>query len=174
MTCHEVWTQRADRSWSRQFAVAILGLMIVVVCSVPAAAVDPLDQNGERQQWKGAPGALTVIDFAASWCLPCVKSLPRLDQLAKDFPDVKFIVVSVDKREAGRDFLVNELKLELPVLWDADYMISNHYEPEGMPTTIVLDENGKEVHRHTGFSERQWSDLVSLVQADSKRGTQSP
>lgn len=146
--------------FTQRCAAVLLATTLMLASNLVA---EPLDQHGKKQSWKGVSGQLTVIDFAASWCLPCVKSLPRLDRLAADNPNVTFIVVSVDKKEAGRDFLVDELKLRLPVLWDGDYEISSFYEPEGMPTTVVLNQDGKEVHRHTGFSERQWGDLVDLV-----------
>ena len=131
--------------------------MLLAAAPLPLAA-EELDQHGKEHIWKGESGAVTVIDFAASWCPPCIQSLPRLERLASQYPEVRFLVVSVDKKKSGRDFLVDELGLELPVLWDREYQIAEHYRPESMPSTVVVDAAGKESiampasRRHPGGS----------------------
>ncbi len=80
-----------------------------------------------------SPGRVTVVDFAASWCVPCWKSLPHLEALAQSHPDIQFLVVSVDDREDGRDQLVGRLGLSLPVIWDGGHAIASAFGPKACP-----------------------------------------
>ena len=135
---------------------------VLLVLGAPLLAQE-VDQFGKSHKWQGALEKLTVIDFAASWCAPCVRSLPRLDDLAASMPGVNFLVVSVDEKEAGRDFLVKELGLRLPVIWDSEHRIAEALEPEGMPSTFVLDSKGEVVYSHVGYDEKTWRELEEKI-----------
>ena len=147
----------------------VSGLLVgaLMVASAPSSSEVPAeetDQYGVSHAWSGPSDRYTVIDFAAAWCRPCIRSLPRIQRLANAHPGVRFLVVSVDEKEEGRAFLVKELALELPVIWDQHANIVEHYSPEGMPATYVLDPNGKIVYHHVGFTEALWRDLVALIE----------
>jgi thiol-disulfide isomerase/thioredoxin len=144
--------------------VSVLGLALVVAASAPGVAAE-LDQHGRQHAWQGSVGRYTVIDFAASWCAPCRTSLPRVAELAGRFPELGVLVVSVDERVEGRDALIRDLGLELPVIWDRDDRIAELYRPAGMPATVLLDPNGAVVHRHVGSGIKDWRRLVEIVES---------
>jgi thiol-disulfide isomerase/thioredoxin len=129
-----------------------------------AAETRPLDQYGRGHAWRGATGQLTVVDFAASWCAPCRRTLPRLEAFAREHPAVRVLVVSVDERRQGRDELVASLHLTLPVIWDEDHAIARHYQPPAMPTTYVLSPQGEILHTSEGSGRKEWEDLVRVVE----------
>ena len=140
--------------------VALIGALIG-----DAGLAVELDQHGQPHPWRGRDvERYTVLDFAASWCAPCMTSLPRLQTLSERAPALRFLVVSVDDEVAGRDLLVERLDLELPVLWDGDYAIANHYEPEAMPATYILAPGGEIVYQHTGSDGDDWRELVRRVE----------
>lgn len=114
-----------------------------------------VDQFGKTHELPHATG-YTVLDFAASWCKPCWKALPHLQAFADANPEVKVVVVSVDENQSGRDKLVKKLGLTLPVVWDKGHRIAETYNPPGMPTTMILDQDGTVVYSHVGFSEKKW------------------
>ncbi|MDY7093774.1 MAG: TlpA disulfide reductase family protein [Acidobacteriota bacterium] len=150
----------------RQFPGWPLTLILLVgIClalpAVPAGAAS--DQHGQEQAWKGATGRVTVIDFAATWCGPCWKTLPQYQQLAERHPQFQFLVVSEDEEPAGRDRLVRELGLRLPVVWDEDHVIAEHYRLKGMPTTVVLGSDGEVLYRHSGSATRDWNQLQEVL-----------
>jgi thiol-disulfide isomerase/thioredoxin len=152
---------------SRVGKTALASLFLAVFLAMPALAADPAsparDQHGGVHAWEGSMEGLTVLDFAASWCSPCRTGLPRLQELAESHPDLRVLVVSVDDEVSGRDQLVADLDLRLPVLWDEGYAISQHYRPESMPTTLVLDASGEEVYRHAGSAKKDWQAFVAFV-----------
>ncbi len=130
--------------------------------AMPLGAAE-LDQHGTEHSWKGESGRYTVIDFAASWCGPCWRTLPKLQELAGRHPQLRVLVVSVDDERSGRDQLVEELDLDLPVLWDEGYTIAEHFRPGAMPTTVLLDPQGEEIYRYSGSSDAAWREFSAFV-----------
>ncbi len=139
-----------------------LVVMAVLVTSSPLGA-QALDQFG-RSHDLAAGETYTVVDFAASWCEPCYRALPELQALANRIPRVRFLVVSVDDRVAGRDRLVEDLGLRLPVIWDQGHELVERFDPEGFPATYVLAPGGEVVHQHVGYSKKKWRALVAFLE----------
>lgn len=140
--------------------------LLLALLALPLAAAVPgaeTDQAGRAHEWKGASAGYTVVDFAASWCTPCWAVLPRLEKYAAEHPGIRVLAVSVDDKIAGRDLLVSKLKLTIPILWDEKHRIAEHYRPEGMPYTVVLDPSGNVVYRHTGSAMKEWDALVAFL-----------
>ena len=140
------------------FAAALAALL-----AGPLGA-QPLDQNGQTHEWRKPTGKVTLIEFAASWCSPCRRTLPRLEAYAKERPDVRALVVSIDETRAGRDKLVKWLNLTVPVLWDQNREIRTHYRPRAIPTTYVLSPQGDIVYTSVGSEQKDWDDLVRFVE----------
>ncbi len=78
-------------------------------------------------------------------------------------PDVDVLVVSVDDKVDGRDQLVNRLGLSLPVIWDADHAIAEHFQPQAMPATFVLDAKGTIIFQCLGYDEETWGRFVHFL-----------
>lgn len=140
----------------------LITFALALLLTSPVTSAE-LDQYGNAHQWMGTKGRYTVIDFAAAWCGPCWKTLPKLQALAHAHPSVDFLVVSVDDEVDGRDRLVERVPLTLPVLWDEDYRIAEHYRPAAMPATYVLDPHGEVIHQHVGSARRDWETFEKLI-----------
>ena len=141
------------------------GLLTLAAMVALAASSSPrvqgTDQFGERHDLAGE--SYTVVDFAASWCDPCYRALPELQALAADTPKVRFLVVSIDDEVTGRDRLIEDLGLRLPVIWDAGHELIERFHPEGFPATYVLAPGGEIVHHHVGYSKKKWRRLVDVL-----------
>lgn len=119
------------------------------------------DQFGRGHALDGS--GYTVVDFAASWCEPCYDALPRLSALAGEHPEVRFLVVSVDDDVEGRDRLVEDLDLGLPVIWDENHGMIERFRPKGFPATYVLNAAGEVVYHHVGYNKKKWRAFVDVV-----------
>jgi thiol-disulfide isomerase/thioredoxin len=148
---------------SRALRLASAVALLAFCTSAAAQAAEPsvaIDQHGRSHVWRGPTGRLTLLEFAASWCVPCRKTLPRLEAFAREHPDLRALAVSVDERRQGRDELVDSLHLSLPMLWDEDHRIAEHYQPKAMPATFLISPAGEVLHIALGSRTDDWEDLV--------------
>lgn len=152
----------------------ILALLFIVSVVIGGPAFAEVDQYGTDHDWRSSPGRYTVLDFAASWCAPCRKTLPKLEAFAKDHPELRILVVSVDDEVLGRDRLVESLSLTLPVVWDENYAIAERFKPPSLPATVVLDPQGKVAYEAAGSSNEDWRDFVTFMESLPALGPTSP
>ncbi len=152
---------RFCRGYLALAAAVMLATPVMLVTPVPPRA-QSTDQFGQRHDLV-AGETCTVVDFAASWCEPCYQALPELQALAASTPHVRFLVVSVDDQASGRDRLVEDLELRLPVIWDEGQDLIERFHPSGFPATYVLAPGGEVVHQHVGYSKKKWRALVDVL-----------
>ncbi len=140
----------------------VLTMLTVLALPATAARAESVDQFGLHHELT-TEHAYTVVDFAAAWCKPCYQALPELQALANEHPAIRFLVVSVDDEPEGRDRLVADLALRLPVIWDEEHRLVERFAPQGFPATYVLGSDGTILHHHVGYSKGKWRSLVGLL-----------
>jgi thiol-disulfide isomerase/thioredoxin len=97
-------------------------------------------------------GKIVVVDFWASWCLPCAKSFPVLDELQKKYGDkVVILAVNVDEKAANMEKFLAKHPVTFTVVRDGDQKLVAVVQPETMPTSFILDGDGKVRFLHKGF-----------------------
>jgi uncharacterized protein (TIGR03435 family) len=99
---------------------------------------------GARADWASLKDKVVVLEFWATWCSPCVASLPHLNQLVESLDPAKFQFISIDDEDlkAVQTFLTRK-KMSGWVGLDASGGVFHQYEVESRPTTIIVDGNGK-------------------------------
>lgn len=99
---------------------------------------------GARTDWTSLKGKVVVLEFWATWCSPCVASLPHLDQLVQSLDPAKFQFISVDDEDlkAVQTFLTRKKMLGW-VGVDTSGSVFAAYGISSRPTTIIVDKNGK-------------------------------
>lgn len=97
-------------------------------------------------------GKILVLDFWASWCLPCAASFPVMDELQKKYGErVVFIAVNVETKPAKMKAFLQKHPVSFTVVRDVNQKLVEAAEPESMPTSFILDAEGKVRFRHVGF-----------------------
>ena len=99
---------------------------------------------GTKADWPSLKGKVVVLEFWATWCSPCVASLPHLNQLVESLDPAKFQFISIDDEDqkAVETFLTRK-KMSGWVGVDASGGVFNRYGITSRPTTIIVDGNGK-------------------------------
>jgi len=88
-----------------------------------------------------APGKVTVIDFWASWCGPCLASLPHLDAFAKAHPEVTVYAISIDDNPQDARDVFDQKGYSVTLLAD-DHETSDRYGVTTIPHTVIIDREG--------------------------------
>jgi thiol-disulfide isomerase/thioredoxin len=98
---------------------------------------------------------LTLIDFWASWCKPCLKAIPELNKIYEQYPgnELKIIGINNDgpRSVAKVSPMARSLNIQYPVLLDMDAGVMKDLNLIAYPTLILVDANDKIVWIHEGF-----------------------
>ena len=91
--------------------------------------------------WKGQ---VVVLNFWATWCIPCVAELPALDHLAADNPGITVLALSADRAgaDAVRPFLAAHNITHATILLDPHMEAGRAFNVAGFPTTLIIDPSG--------------------------------
>jgi thiol-disulfide isomerase/thioredoxin len=140
----------------------------------PEALPDVKFQDGEGKErtladWRGK---VVLLNLWATWCLPCRKEMPALDRLQKELGSDKFevVAISVDRKgaAASKKFL-DETQVERLALYvDATARLSSELRAVGLPATLLLDSEGREVGRLLGPAEWDSEDAKRLIRSVMK------
>lgn len=110
------------------------------------------DAAGQVLRLSSLRGKVVIVDFFASWCEPCMKELPELDRLQREFAGKVVVVpISIDKENKAALDVIRRLKLSLRAVLDPEGKVAELYDPPKMPTSYVLDREGVVRHVHEGF-----------------------
>ena len=111
--------------------------------------------DGESIEVFEQTNQVTILNIWATWCEPCVRELPDLMDLEEDYRDEGLSVLTLNAQKFERvpentyDF-IREHELTLPVFLDAEGEFFQLYQVQGMPTTLVLDQDHVIVKRIEG------------------------
>ena len=153
-----------------------------------------LEAGDEAPQFSGRPlegsepislsahrGKVVYVDFWASWCPPCRRSLPLIDSLRTEFPSGSFQVLAVnvdrDPRD-GRRFL-EQHPVGYPSIADPEGRLPEAFGLETMPTSYLIDSRGIVRYVHRGFRKgdvktlrREIGALLGATRGDTRRDAQ--
>ncbi len=132
----------------------------------PGATV--LTDKGERVDLGGVLGRkLTIVNFWASWCAPCLKELPSLATLRKAIPDAKVLAVSLDMQktlpELARIFENDALK-DMPWYYDDTGVLRKTLSLPIYPATYILDDRGNVLYILQGPADWASPRALSFVE----------
>ena len=94
----------------------------------------------------GLQKELTVIDFFGTWCAPCVRALPGLALMQKEYADkISIVLISTETTEQLQKFISGKKDFSFPVIVDADKRITELFQPPSYPYTVVINKNNEVV-----------------------------
>ena len=116
-------------------------------------------------------GKVVYLDFWASWCTPCRKAFPWLNEMQAKYQQQGLVVLAVNvdyDQSFAKEFLA-EVPATFDIFYDSEGRVARSYQLEGMPTSFVLDRNGKVIARHTGFKVEKMAQYEQKIQQALKQ-----
>ena len=113
--------------------------------------------DGSKFKLENHKGKVVVLDFWATWCGPCVRALPVLIEEMSQFEKDELILLAVNQGETKKvisQFLKKKKLQQLNVVMDRKKSIGRDYKVQGIPKTVVIDQEGVIRHVEVGFGEQ--------------------
>ena len=101
-------------------------------------------------------GKVLLVDFWASWCVPCKSSFPALDGLFKEYRDhgLQVLAVNVDERDKDAKAFLQPRPHVMPIVFDPKGEVARDFNVKAMPTSVLIDRSGFVRFVHTGYTAK--------------------
>ena len=123
------------------------------------------DLNLQDVDLTNKKGNIVILNFWATWCLPCRREMPSLEKLTHQYPEIKVFAINMEKpnKLKTQDFFKFIGVLSLDIYFDPELKLVKQFKMRGLPTSILIDKNGKEFGRIVGeidFVDKNFIDLL--------------
>ena len=128
--------------------------------SLPTAKGEPLALDKLR-------GRVVYVDFWASWCAPCRRSFPWMNEMQQKYGAKGFTIVAinVDKKRADAEKFLAQIPANFPVVYDEAGVTPAAYAVKGMPSSYLVDPRGNITYVERGFVDENKAPLEERVKA---------
>ncbi len=115
------------------------------------------------------PGDVVYLDFWASWCGPCRKSFPWMNEMHQSYEKrgLKVLAVNLDKDRSSAKVFLDKVPTSFPILYDPKGRLAKVFKLKGMPSSYVIDYRGRIKATHVGFFDNKKAkyerQLVSML-----------
>jgi thiol-disulfide isomerase/thioredoxin len=105
---------------------------------------------------KSLSGNVVLVDFWASWCEPCLKSFPWMNELQQKHASEGLVILAVnlDQDRALADAFLQKVPAEFRLEFDPAGNIARQFDVQAMPTSFLIDRSGHVRIRHAGFKNK--------------------
>jgi len=156
---------RAAPAQAPEMLMAALGIQ-KVQGRVDAPAFTLKDLRGKEVSLKDFRGQVILLNFWATWCVPCQWEMPEMDKLYQTFKDQGFVVLAVALDAEGAQTVgpfARERRLTYPVLLDPELKAARQYKILGPPTTFLIGREGELIGVALGPKEWAGEKAKALV-----------
>lgn len=126
--------------------------------AIPEAALSDLDAAK-------LDGQVVYLDFWASWCVPCRRSFPWMNEMQERYRSQGLVIVAinVDKDRALADKFLADYPAKFQIVYDPEAKLASAYDVPGMPTSFIIGRDGIVRKRHIGFRVKHIAEYEAAV-----------
>jgi cytochrome c biogenesis protein CcmG, thiol:disulfide interchange protein DsbE len=102
-------------------------------------------------------GQVVLLDFWASWCVPCRRSFPWMNQMQQKYGEQGLVIIGVnmDANAEDAEAFLQEYPAQFTIISDPDGELARRFEVEAMPSSYVIGRDGAVVATHMGFQVKK-------------------
>jgi len=147
--------RRAALHWGLGAFFAV-GSGAAVAALAPSASAPDFTlrtMGGPNLRLQEQRGRVVMVNFWATWCGPCRQEMPQLNKLYEKYRASGFQLLGVNVDDDARNAadVATKLDLKFPVLLDTDKVVSHLYDLSTMPSTVLIDRDGRVRYVHRGY-----------------------
>jgi thiol-disulfide isomerase/thioredoxin len=155
----------------RAFSVIVVSALLASLALAadgvkgPAPAFALQGRDGAKISPAQFKGDVVMINFWATWCVPCRAEMPKLEALYQRYNKLgfKLLAVNVENNPDGVKKWLAETPVTFPVLFDTKSEVSKLYKVETMPTTVLVAKDGTMRYLHHGYQPGYENDYQNEV-----------
>ena len=124
------------------------------------------DLNLQEVDLTNKKGNIMILNFWATWCAPCRREMPSLEKLTHLHPKIKVYAINMEKpnKLKAQDFFKFIGVLSLDIYFDPELKLVKQFKMRGLPTSILINKDGKEFGRIVGEIDFTNKDFIKLLQ----------
>ncbi len=127
-----------------------------------------MDMDEEKKKLSDYRGKVVLLNFWATWCPPCIREMPSMERLHQQINAEDFEVIAVNQMEDADEVFAFSGQLEIDptfeILFDTSSEVSRAYDVRGLPTTYLIDKQGKIRYRAVGGREFFHPEVVRIIE----------
>jgi len=167
----------------------LLGLILLVCLSSPSVQAAGLGDDapafslpslsGKKRDLQDFRGKVILLNFWATWCVPCREELPELEKMQQQFRTKGFEVIGInlDKKPKSAEKYVQDFALSYTILHDPEAEVMQQYPGRAMPISYLIDRSGRMQKIFFGFNRKkvpEMSDAIQTLLAEGMRSKNEP
>jgi len=147
-------------------AILILALTIATLtaATAPSFTVETFDGKTVRSATLLEKGPI-LLDFWSTSCQPCLKALPHIDEITKQFPNLNVVVVNTDspRNKDNAQRLIKGKKFSFIQGYDGNRDLQKMFNVTGIPRTILIDTNSEIVYDHASYNPGDEQEYIAQI-----------
>ncbi|MCH1931275.1 TlpA family protein disulfide reductase [Shewanella sp. A25] len=150
--------------------MGILGFSLTAsVQATPSLEHTVLNEQNQAVTLSEFKGKVVYVDFWASWCGPCRKSFPWMNEMQAKYQDrgLAIVAINLDPEKKDADGFLQKLPATFNVRFNPEGDVAKSFDLLGMPSSFIFDKQGNLVKSHVGFtpekSQEYEQELVELL-----------
>lgn len=146
-------------------ALAVFANVTFAGAAAPNLSLKTLDNASVKIS--DLKGDVVYVDFWATWCPPCRKSFPWMEEMHQKYKDLGFkvVAVSLDTKRAVIDQFLEKMTTHFTIAHDPSGESANAFKVKGMPSSYLIDRKGNIHLTHMGFKSSDKSKLESEIKS---------
>jgi cytochrome c biogenesis protein CcmG/thiol:disulfide interchange protein DsbE len=148
-------------------SVILLAAGLFLVLSTVLRAEDSLDLTEYR-------GKVVLLDFWASWCVPCRRSFPWMNRMQQKYGDSGLVIIGVnmDAEAGAAQAFLDDYPAEFRIINDPNGDLAREYDVIAMPSSYVIGRDGELATRHLGFKVKNQDEYESILLETLRSGAE--
>lgn len=133
----------------------------------PAPAFSLPARGGTSVTLESLKGKVVMLNFWASWCGPCRKEMPLLEEMHKKYGKQGFALlgVNVDAESGDAEKLLKTIQVSFPILFDKESKVSQLYNVNAMPSSVFIDRKGNLRALHRGYKDGDENEYLNQIRS---------